>query len=146
VTSPLPPNLAVRRIPAVLCDLLNQHEESPFRGLIRRPSTAQGDRERAVVTDTVVVKMIEESLTQASGCLYPYRNIATGEYDQAGIWRVLTTYWISVREVFPEAWAKPPDQSRLMHGVGIRAMGKLMDRIMNTLDVRGKEAKKLVKR
>lgn len=145
VTSPLPPKLALKKIPSALCDLLNREEKSPFRGLIRRPSSRAEDLKRCVVTDTIVVKMIEESLTQTSGCLFAYRNVATGEYDEAGIWSVLITFWAAVRETFPSAWGKAPTQSRLMHGVGIRAMGKLMDRIMSQIDVRRKDAVKLVK-
>jgi hypothetical protein len=36
--------------------------ELPALGLIRRPSTPENERKRAVVADTVVVRMIEESL------------------------------------------------------------------------------------
>lgn len=145
VTSPLPPKLAIRRIPSALCDLLNRDEKSPFCGLIKRPSTSGESVGRAIVTDTVLVKMIEESLTHTSGCLFAYRNVATGEYDEAGIWAVLITYWSAVRDTFPEAWGKTPTESRLMHGVGIRAMGKLMDRIMSLVDVRRKDANKVVR-
>ena len=145
VTSPLPPKLAIRKVPSALCDLLHREEKSPFEGLIKRPSSSGHPSDRSVVTDTVIVKMIEESLTQPSGCLFPYRNIATGEYDQAGIWNILITYWSAVRDTFPEAWGKSPTESRLMHGVGIRAMGKLMDRIMSKVDVRRKDAQKLVR-
>jgi DGQHR domain-containing protein len=77
VSCPLPANLAVRKVPAAICDLLNREEASPFKGLIRRPSTPDRDKTRAIVADTVVVKMIEESLTHTSGCLFPYRNVAT---------------------------------------------------------------------
>ena len=92
------------------------------------------------MTDTVVIKMIEDSLTNPSGCLFPYRNIATGEYDQAAIWAVLNTFWSAVEQVFPDAWGKPPTASRLMHGVGIRSLGKLMDRIMASIDPFGERA------
>jgi hypothetical protein len=34
-----------------------------------------------------------------------------------------------VKDAFPEAWGKPSSQSRLVHGVGIKAMGIIMDRI-----------------
>jgi len=145
VTSPLPPKLAIRKVPSALCDLLNREDKSPFVGLIKRPSNSGKQTDGSVVTDTVIVKMIEESLTQPSGCLFPYRNIATGEYDQAGIWNILVIYWSAVRDTFPEAWGKPPTESRLMHGVGIRAMGKLMDRIMSSIDLRRKDAYKIVR-
>ncbi len=74
--------------------------------------------------------MIEESLTSPAGCLFPYRNIATGETDFDGICKVLVTYWTAVSRVFPQAWGKPPASSRLMHGAGIRAVGRIMDRVM----------------
>ena len=100
---------------------------------------------QTIAADTVIVKMIEESLTQPSGCLFPYRNIATGDYDQTAIWAVLHVYWSAVRDVFPYAWGKPPSESRLMHGVGIRSMGRLMDRIMSSVDPRVPNAIELVR-
>jgi DGQHR domain-containing protein len=144
VSSPLPPHLAIRKVPSTLCDLLNRDQKSPFENLIHRPSNSSKDGKRAVVTDTVIVKMIEESLTHPAGCLFPYRNVATGEYDHAGIWAVLQMYWTAVRDTFPDAWGKPPTESRLMHGVGIRSMGKLMDRIMANVNPRRKDAYKTV--
>ena len=146
VSSPLPPNLAVRRIPAAICDLLNREEASPFRGLIRRPSSSAEQKKVAVVFDTVVIKMIEESLTHTSGCLFPYRNIATGDCDHVAVWSILITFWSAVKHTFPEAWGKSPVHSRLMHGVGIRSMGKLMDRIMGGIDIRNRDAAKTVRR
>jgi len=144
VESPLPPKLALKKIPSALCDLLNKENGSPFKGLIKRPST-QGNRSTTeVITDTVIIKMIEESLTNPSGCLFPYRNIATGEYDQQAIWSVLTTFWSAVKQVFPEAWGKSPNTSRLMHGVGIRSLGKLMDRIMASINPSDENAQALV--
>jgi hypothetical protein len=80
--------------------------------------------------------MIEESLSSTSGCLFPYRNIATSETDSDGICSVLVAYWTAVKRVFPDAWGKPAHQSRLMHGVGIRAMGRLMDRVMASVNAR----------
>jgi DGQHR domain-containing protein len=146
VSCPLPANLAVRKVPAAICDLLNREDLSPFKGLIRRPSTPEQDKSHAVISDTVVVKMIEESLTHTSGCLFPYRNVATSECDHSGIWSVLLTFWCAVRDTFPEAWGKPSTKSRLMHGVGIRSMGKLMDRMMGSIDPRDQDGAKVVLR
>lgn len=140
MTTPLPPRMAARKIPSALVDLLNWNEESPFYGLIRRASTRQADRKGAVVTDTSLVKAIEESLNSPSGTLFPFRNVASGETDIDGVWAVLLTYWSAVRSTFPEAWGLPATRSRLMHGVGIRAMGRLMDRIMPTIDAAAPDA------
>ncbi|MBN8460105.1 MAG: DGQHR domain-containing protein [Verrucomicrobia bacterium] len=132
VSTNLPANLAMKKIPAALCDLLNRDDASPFKGLIRRSSTEAAQKKTCVVTDTVVIKMLEESLTQASGCFFPYRNIATGECNHNAIWHLLVSYWTAVKETFPDAWGLSPSRSRLMHGVGIRSMGKLMDRIISS--------------
>lgn len=133
ISSPLPPRLALRQTPSALCDLLNRDEASPFHGLIRRSSDAGKTGQRAVVSDTSVVNMLQESLAP-SGSLFPFRNMTSGETDFTGLWQQLLVYWTAVKDTFPAAWAKPPARSRLMHGAGIRAMGRLMDRIMATVD------------
>ncbi len=146
VSTTLPPKLAARKMPSAICDWLNQDDSSPLHRLIKRSSTSDEDRRKAVITDTSIVKMIEESLSSPSGCLFPYRNIATGETDFDGICAILTTYWTAVSQVFPDAWGKPPVKSRLMHGAGIRAMGRLMDRIMPSVKVQNKNAVNHVKK
>lgn len=132
----LPARMASRRIPAALCDMLNRDPESPFAGLIRRASLAPAERKQAVVSDLSIIKMLEDSISHPSGCLFPYRNLATGETDFEAIRLLLFTFWGAVKACFPDAWGKPPSRSRLMHGAGIRAMGRLMDRIMSSLDPR----------
>ncbi len=139
VSTSLPARLAARKVPAAICEWLNTNPASPFHGLIRRASAGRAARAAGVVTDTSVVNMVEESLSSTSGCLFPYRNIATGETDSDGICAVLVAFWTAVRRVFPDAWGKPSHQSRLMHGAGIRAMGRLMDRVM--AGVNGRDAK-----
>jgi len=130
VLVPISPRLAAKRIPSALVEQLNVHPDSPFKGLIRRPSLNSEARKRAVIQDTSLVNAIEESLSSAAGALFPYRNIATGDVDVESIWWILTTYWSAVRDTFPQAWGESPAASRLMHGGGIRAMGRLMDRMM----------------
>ena len=135
VSTLLPANLSAKRMPSAICNWLNQNESSPFHGLINRASTTGDEKTKAVISDTSIVKMIEESLTNAPGCLFPYRNIATGETDFEDICKILVSYWSAVAETFPEAWGKPPRKSRLMHGAGIRSMGRLMDRIIPAVDL-----------
>jgi hypothetical protein len=60
------------------------------------------------------------------------------------MWAALVLYWGAIRDTFPQAWGRPPEQSRLMHGAGIRAMGRLMDRIMASIDARQPGARELV--
>ena len=140
VSTTLPPRLAQRKIPSAICDWLNQSDTSPMKGMIRRSSSSGEEKKQAVITDTSIVNMIDESMKSASGCLFPYRNLATLETDFEGICRILVTYWTAVRNIFPDAWGLPPEKSRLMHGVGIRAMGRLMDRIMPSIRTNQKNA------
>ena len=135
VSTTLPANLSAKRMPSAMCDWLNREASSPFCGLIRRASTPEPEKAKAVVTDTSVVKMIEESLSSPVGCLFPYRNIATGETDLEGIGNILVVYWTAVAKTFPEAWGKPPTKSRLMHGAGIRSVGRLMDRVVPAVNL-----------
>ena len=146
VSTPLPDRLAATKIPSALCNLLNTEKDSPFFGLIKRSSMSEKDKKMAVITDTSVIKMLHESINSPSGCLFPYRNIATGETDFDEIWGVLYTYWTGVKNTFDSAWGKPPSKSRLMHGAGIRAMGRLMDRIMSSMNERGEKGIKKVEK
>jgi len=128
VDTQLPRRLSARKLPSAVCDLLNRHPDSPFKELISRPSLK--NRKGAIVNDTAVVDMVKDRLTKPGGCLFPFRNIATGETDTDVVIRLLIAYWSAVRDTFPEAWGLPPTKSRLMHGAGIKAMGGLMDHVM----------------
>jgi DGQHR domain-containing protein len=122
--------MSTRQLPSALVDMLNQDPASPFLGLIKRASSDPATRRTTVITDNSLVEAMKESLESPSGVLFPYRNIATGTTDTEGIRTVLITYWTAVRNTFPSAWGLPPTESRLMGGVGIRAMGRLMERVM----------------
>ncbi len=115
--------------------MLNREPDSPFFGLVKRASSDVDDRRQSVVTDTSLVEALKESLESPSGVLFPYRNMATGTTDTDGIRHILMMYWNAVRDLFPDAWGQPPTKSKLMGGVGIRAMSRLMDRVMVHIDV-----------
>jgi DGQHR domain-containing protein len=120
----LPLPLQARRFPAVLLRRLNCEVRSPLYRKIRTPTTPEG-----IVKDNSILKMLENSLSD--GALYGFRNPATGAGDEEKMMDLLTTFWTAVRDVFAEAWDKPPRQSRLMHGVGIVSLGFIMDAIFD---------------
>lgn len=124
----IPRDLAPRRIPSELCSLLNQDANSPFFGLISQISSA--DKDPGIVRDTAVVNMIRRSINSPLGALATYKSNAENGPDIGMMYKVLSTFWSSVKVVFGEAWAKPPTESRLMHSAGIEAMGILMDRLL----------------
>ena len=140
ISAPIPASLTARQLPSAIVDQLNQSPDSPFKGLIKRPSMSQKEKKASPITDTSLVKALQEALKSPSSCLFPYKNLTTGETDIDGIWALLICYWSAVKAVFPEAWGLPATKSRLMHGVGIQSMARLMDRIMATTDPTSKGA------
>ena len=145
IDTQLPHPMEQRRVPSLLCDLLNTREDSPFLGMIRRSSTPKSAYTTAVVRDTSLLLAIQESLSSPTGCLFPYQNLSTREADTASMYQILRVYWSAVRATFPEAWGRSPRQSRLMHGVGIRAMGHLMDVVMRGLDFQDDGVEELIR-
>ncbi|MDB4458523.1 DGQHR domain-containing protein DpdB [bacterium] len=119
----LPTLLEKRKFPSMLLGRLNRDPGSPFEKMIRTPTNSNPD---AVIADNSILKMVENSLTE--GVLYRYRD-EDGDGDVEAMVRVLTDYWLAVREVFPDAWGLITRKSRLMHGAGIVSMGYLMDAI-----------------
>jgi len=139
------PRLAARKLPSALVDMLNRDADSPFHDLIKRPSIDPSERRDRPVTDTSLVEAIKESLENPSGVLFAYRNIAANTTDTDTIRLILITYWTAVRDTFPEAWGRPSTESRLMHGVGIRAVARLMDRVMPHVDPHATDSVVLIK-
>ena len=127
VDTRLPRDLAIRKIPSELCNLLNRDPDSPFFGLIKRASTQS---KAAVVSDTAVMKLVERSLGNPLGALSQYKGLGSEPSDIDGMYRVLILFWNTVKDVFSEDWGLPPTKSRLMHGAGLKSMGVLMDRLI----------------
>ena len=124
----LPRDLVARKVPAELVNLLNQDPASPFHRIVKRASDRGASA--AMVTDTALVSVVKNSLSNPLGSLAPFKSVGReGSGDVEGMYRVLCTYWTAVKAVFPDSWGKDPKQSRLMHSAGLLAMGLLMDAI-----------------
>jgi hypothetical protein len=108
---------------------LNTDHDSPFRHLIATPTHPDG-----VIKDNAIIRMVENSIY--NGALYKYRYADTGEGDVTQMLTHLRLYWTTVRELFPEAWGLPPRRSRLSHGVGIAALGFVMDSLTEDVPLR----------
>lgn len=121
----LPAPLRVRQLPATLLEMLNFDEaRSPLYRMIQTPTNPGGH-----IKDNSVLRMLENSLSD--GALYRFRNDEALPYT-GEMFTLLSNFWAAVKEVFPDAWNKPPRRSRLMHGAGIISMGYLMDAISHT--------------
>jgi DGQHR domain-containing protein len=127
----LPRNLAARQLPSKLCNALNTDPKSPFFGLIKRESDPKGAG--GIVSDNALIENMKASLKTTAGALGQFKQNGDRS-DTPAMYEALLTYWSAVKDTFPDAWGKPPKDSRLMHSVGIRAMGALMDTIMFRAD------------
>lgn len=105
--------------------LLNM-SDGPFGGRIASPTSPGGN-----IKDNSVLRMLEHSIYE--GALYQYRNAEDGTGDEEAMLAHLLAFWTPVSHLFEDAWGRPPKESRLTHGVGIQAMGFVMDRL--TTDV-----------
>jgi DGQHR domain-containing protein len=133
VTTLLPKDLATRKLPSELCNLLNRETASPFYRLIKRTSSKGAGAETAVVIDTAMIEAIKRNLKSPMSALSQYRQ-GDETCDADGMYGALVAFWSAVRGAFPDAWGKPPGESRLMHSTGIRAMAAVMDPIMLRAD------------
>src|SRR3954454_24505221 len=126
----LPAVLLKRRYPAQLLDRLNYDTDSPFFRRIRTPTTAEG-----TIKDNSILKMLSMSIED--GALYQWFDPESGAGDTDAMLALLKNYWRAVAETFPAAWESAPRRSRLVHGVGILALGALMDEIAYELREEG---------
>ncbi len=125
----LPLPLMRRKLAAEILHRLNTDQDSPFRHLIATTTHPDG-----VIKDNAIIRMVENSIH--NGALFKYRYADTGEGDIAQMLTHLRLYWTTVRELFPDAWGVPARRSRLSHGVGIAAMGFVMDALTEDASLR----------
>lgn len=110
----LAPKLEAKRLPALLVELLNEHEASPLRGMIVTMTNPAG-----AARDTSFLGALEDSLSD--GALYHLQE------DMEAMQATLFAFWEAVRDTFPREWGKKPKECRLFHGAGIAALFFLMD-------------------
>lgn len=126
----LPALLLKKRYPAQLLDRLNYDADSPLFRRIRTPTTAEG-----TIKDNSILKMLAMSIED--GGLYQWFDPESGTGDTDAMLALLKNYWQAVADTFPTAWDSAPRRSRLVHGVGILALGALMDEITYELREEG---------
>lgn len=122
----LPRDLVASRVPSELCNLLNVTSKSPFFHRISRISEKP---DKNAIIDSAVTRMIRDRLNGTSGALLHLKGNGRESANVREMYRLLAAYWSAVAATFPEAWALPPDKSRLTSAAGIFVMGVMMDRI-----------------
>ncbi|WP_211232883.1 DGQHR domain-containing protein DpdB [Solirubrobacter soli] len=126
----LPLLLLKKRYPAVLLDRLNYDPDSPLNRRIRTPTTTEG-----TIKDNSVLRMLSMSIED--GALYQWFDPESGTGDTDAMLTLVKNFWHAVASAFPDAWDQSPRRSRLVHGVGIVALGSVMDEIAYNLREEG---------
>jgi DGQHR domain-containing protein len=126
----LPRTWQVRRIASGVVEVVRFDTGSPFYGRIRGLGV---DGEGYNISQAAVLSVIETSIRQA-GVLNEYMLSGSGMPDFGAMAHVISTFYHGVAAVWPYAWNENPWTSRLVHGVGITALGRLMDIIMREVD------------
>jgi DGQHR domain-containing protein len=117
----LPQSLAKQRMAAMLTTRLNLTPGSILQHKIRTPTCPKG-----IIKDNSMRRTILNSLSD--GALFGVLRDKRSDPDLMDVMtKVVATFWQGVRQTFPDAWDLPPKSSRLTHGVGIVALGYVMD-------------------
>lgn len=135
-TRPLPKGLIYELLPSVgglpyryesrseavkLIEVLNYKNTSSLRGMIHGQTNPNG-----VIKDTLVQRLLMNSLSD--GALRLYRS--DSELLKTKGADLISEFFHAVKHVFHDAWnGHTPKTSRLLHGVGITAMGFVMEHI-----------------
>jgi len=136
VDTALPKPWRLRRVGGRVVELLRYDKESPFYGRIRGiGATGEG----ANISQAAVLEVIQRSVRRA-GVLSPHYSSVLDEGDVESMADIMSVYFTSVARVWPSAWNGSPWTSRLVHGVGIFAMGSLMDVVMREVDANAPRA------
>ncbi|EXI65340.1 MAG: DGQHR domain protein [Candidatus Accumulibacter adjunctus] len=114
----LPHRLSSRSDAAALVERLNYDEASSLRGQIKQHTNPTG-----VLQDTVIQKLVMASLSDGA-----LRELSATEDGQEGSFQLISNFFGTVQDVFQNAWiGHTPRTSRLVHGVGVMAMGYVME-------------------
>jgi DGQHR domain-containing protein len=119
----LPHRLSSRSAAAALVERLNFDETSSLHGQIKQHTNPTG-----TLQDTTLQKVIMASLTDGA-----LRELSRLEDGTEHCFQLLSNFFQAVQNVFSEAWVgHNPKTSRLVHSVGIMAMGYAMEHIHAT--------------
>lgn len=140
--SDLPTVWRLRRVAAAVVETLRFDRSSPFYGRIRGLGV-WGPRSN--ISQAAVIAVVEASVRRG-GVLADHDAPEYRLVDVAAMAEILSVYFRGVARVWATAWDESPRASRLVHGVGITALGRLMDVVMSDVDVAGRRAVSSVER
>jgi DGQHR domain-containing protein len=119
-TSGLPLRLSNRTEAAVLTEALNYRDGSALLGMISQQTNPEG-----IIRDTLLQRLLINSMQD--GALRDRNDDGDGFVLQFSL---VSEFFHAVQEVFRDDWfGQTPKTSRLVHGVGLIAMGYVMDEL-----------------
>lgn len=136
----LPKGLALKRVASTVLEQLRFDYESPFYGRIRGLGVGS---ETNNISPLGLLDVITSSIRK-KGVLFEYWDPNGTKHNIRGMALVLKVFYGGVKRTWPKAWAENPWTSRLVHGVGIVAMGSLMERVMNEVPASSPRAEAMV--
>jgi len=119
----LPDALARQRISAAISARLNLDWNSSLFRQIKTPTCPVGN-----IKDNSIKRMVINSLSDGALYLISQEKKVMSEFMDKTT-RVVSDFWKAVSITFRDAWNLPPHKSRLTHGVGVAAMGFVMDHL-----------------
>jgi DGQHR domain-containing protein len=142
VETELPRPWRLRRVAAQVLELLRYDKASPFYGRIRGLG-AQG--EGANISQAAVLGVVAGSIRRG-GLLSGFYSAGEDVADVVRMAEAVKVYFLGVERTWPIAWSGSPWTSRLVHGVGIHAMGLLMEEVMSEVNPTSRRAVHSVER
>jgi DGQHR domain-containing protein len=132
----LPRDLEKKQVAGKVLRALRFDPESPFYGRIRGLGS---DSDVANISQAALLSVVQDSIRH-KGVLFDHYDGSGKKHDYEAMARILKVFFEGVRRTWPDAWKGSPKTSRLVHGVGIVAMGHLMDRVMRDVDATSAKA------
>jgi DGQHR domain-containing protein len=113
----VPDRTSSRSFAAELTERLNFTKHSALEGLIHQHTNPRG-----IIRDTAIHTVIMRSISDGALREYSPGRQLSGGYE------LLDNFFSAVRKVFRDEWENhTPKSSRLVHGVGIQALGFVME-------------------
>jgi DGQHR domain-containing protein len=142
IETELPKPLQMRRVAATVVEKLRFDRKSPFYGRIRGLGASAEGRN---ISQAAVLAVVETSIRRG-GVLAPYYSPDPTAADVVAMAHILEAYFKAAAQVWQYAWNENPWTSRLVHGVGVTAMGRLMDVLIPEVNVASPRAVGAVER
>lgn len=127
----LPKRLENTRLPTKVVNRVCYRKHSPFYGRVKNIGP-QGDIAYASILDVAKACLKPGGALTRTICQTP-----DGHPDVDAMAECLIAFYNGVAKVWPSAWRLPPERSRLTHGVGVFALGAVLDAVAPNVDLLG---------